>query len=420
VAIAAALSLFLMLKMGVPVSSSQAVVGAIVGWNLFSGSFSDSSVLMQIVSTWLITPILSGVLAILFNYIFLKAFSERAISLFRLDYYTRAGYLVLIAFSAYSLGANNIANVMGMFVNSSPFTILTLFGFSIAPQTQLFFLGSVSIAVGIMTKSMSNAKTVGKAIFKMSPITGFIAVLSSSVVMFIFSSKTIHLLLQAIHLPTLPPVPISSSQAIIGAIVGIGVVHNAQNLNFRTIGRIGFGVVLNPILACLLCFVSLFFVQNVFDQIVYKPTQYIFSEQVISKLESLEIEVGKLEELKEQHFANVKELRQALNSVSGLKYHQKALIAEISEDYPMYVNTRSLFLLEHKEHFAKPIFEPLLSIENQFFLHKWELVDRLSEISEAWRYKPHKAANHYYNSELDKRYELLYNLWTMKELGIRN
>jgi len=415
VAIAAALSLFLMLKMGVPVSSSQAVVGAIVGWNLFSGSFSDSSTLAQIVSTWVITPALSGVLAIVFNYIFLRSFSQRAISLFRLDYYTRAGYLVLIAFSAYSLGANNIANVMGMFIGSSPFTPLRLFDrISISPQTQLFFLGSISIAVGIMTRSMSNAKTVGKAIFKMSPITGFIAVLSSSLVMFIFSSKSFQLLLQAIHLPTLPPVPVSSSQAIIGAIIGIGIVHNAQNINFRTIGRIGFGVVLNPILACVLCFMSLFFVQNVFDQAVYKPTQYIFSEQVMQKLESLDIEVARLQELQEKHFASVKELRQALNEVGSFNYQQKALIAEISEDYPMFVNTRSLFTLKNKEHFSQAVFEPLLSIESNFYLHKWELVDTLSELSDQWRYKPNKVTNHFYNSELDKRYELLFSVWSMQ------
>ena len=41
VALAAAISIALMTKIELPVSTSQAIVGAIIGWNLFAGMLTD-------------------------------------------------------------------------------------------------------------------------------------------------------------------------------------------------------------------------------------------------------------------------------------------------------------------------------------------------------------------------------------------
>lgn len=51
VALAAALSVYLMTLAKYPVSTSQAIVGAIVGWNFFSGSATDHNALIKIMST---------------------------------------------------------------------------------------------------------------------------------------------------------------------------------------------------------------------------------------------------------------------------------------------------------------------------------------------------------------------------------
>jgi PiT family inorganic phosphate transporter len=65
VAFAAGISVSLMVLARYPVSTSQAIVGAIVGWNLFSGAATDSNALFKIVITWIACPILSGIIAIL-------------------------------------------------------------------------------------------------------------------------------------------------------------------------------------------------------------------------------------------------------------------------------------------------------------------------------------------------------------------
>jgi PiT family inorganic phosphate transporter len=54
VAFAAGASVYLMTKARYPVSTSQAIVGAIIGWNLFSGSLTDYNSLTTIVTTWVV------------------------------------------------------------------------------------------------------------------------------------------------------------------------------------------------------------------------------------------------------------------------------------------------------------------------------------------------------------------------------
>ncbi len=54
VAFAAAFTVFWMTKMKLPVSTSQAVVGSIIGWNMFAGRATDTSALTKIVTTWVV------------------------------------------------------------------------------------------------------------------------------------------------------------------------------------------------------------------------------------------------------------------------------------------------------------------------------------------------------------------------------
>ena len=46
--VAAGISVYLMTKFGLPVSTTQAIVGAIVGWNLYTGSQINIKILMEL------------------------------------------------------------------------------------------------------------------------------------------------------------------------------------------------------------------------------------------------------------------------------------------------------------------------------------------------------------------------------------
>lgn len=272
VALSAALSVLWMTKAALPVSTSQAIVGAIIGWNLFSKSKIDINALIKILGTWVFSPILSAIVAVILYFLIVAILKVWKIHLIRLDGMTRFALLAAGAFGSYSLGANNIANVMGVFVESSSnfFSSINIAGlFRISGVQQLFFLGGAAIAVGVFTYSKRVMLTVGAGIYHLSPITAFIVVMSSSIVLFFFASKGLKGFLVSNSLPSFPLVPVSSSQSIVGAVIGVGLAKGGKNLNFKVLGRISLGWIATPIIATVVTFVALFIVQNVFGQKVY-------------------------------------------------------------------------------------------------------------------------------------------------------
>lgn len=271
VAIAAAFTVLIMTRAMLPISTSQAVVGAIIGWNLFAGMETDVAVFSKIVLTWVLCPVLSMVFAIVLFFIAKIYVENSKLHLFRQDQRTRLGLIVVGAFGSYSLGANNIANVMGVFVPSSPFRDFSIDGLvTITSAQQLFFLGGIAIAVGVVTYSKRVMDTVGGSIYTLSPITALIVVLSNAMVLFLFASERLRDLLVSMNLPPLPLVPVSSSQAVVGAVIGIGLAKGARNLHLDVVGRISLGWVSTPVISAVISYISLYFMQNVFMNEVYK------------------------------------------------------------------------------------------------------------------------------------------------------
>jgi len=64
-AFCAALTVYWMTVAQLPVSTTHAVVGAIIGWNWFSGSITDLTSLTTIMSTWIASPVLAAIFSAL-------------------------------------------------------------------------------------------------------------------------------------------------------------------------------------------------------------------------------------------------------------------------------------------------------------------------------------------------------------------
>jgi PiT family inorganic phosphate transporter len=60
-------------------------------------------------------------------------------------------------------------------------------------------------------------------------------------------------------------VPVSSSQVIVGCVIGIGLYKGARNINFKLLGEIATGWLATPVMSGLLAFFSLFFMKNIFN-----------------------------------------------------------------------------------------------------------------------------------------------------------
>lgn len=270
VALSAALAVYMMLRVGLTVSTSQSIVGAIIGWNIYAGRSTDLSILAQIVGTWTTCPLISGCVAVCFYWLLKKMQKCSSMHLLMRDQITRIGLVITAAVGAYALGANNIANVVGVFMESCPFKPLH-FGnlLTLDSQQVLFLLGAIAISVGILTYSHKVIRTVGNNLMRMSPSVALIIVLSQASVLLLFSSVSLHNWLENSSLPTIPLVPVSSTQAVIGAVLGIGLIKGGRGINWNIIGKIIAGWVAAPLMAMLICFISLFFLENVFNQIVY-------------------------------------------------------------------------------------------------------------------------------------------------------
>ena len=129
-----------------------------------------------------------------------------------LDFYNRIGLIIVGAFGAYSLGANNIANVMGVFVPVVPFRPFDTYFGTVSGSEQLFILGGDSHGLWVLFYSYSGKvlRTVGNGIIPLTPITAARgSIPSSSTVLFLFSSQNLERFLATHGLPTIPLVPIS-------------------------------------------------------------------------------------------------------------------------------------------------------------------------------------------------------------------
>ena len=87
---------------------------------------------------------------------------------------------------------------MGVFVPAFNLQELDLGIFSLSSAQQLFLIGGLAIAVGIITYSKRVMETVGSNIIEISAEAALVVVLAHSLVLFIFSSTALSdLLLKA-------------------------------------------------------------------------------------------------------------------------------------------------------------------------------------------------------------------------------
>ncbi|MEK9941161.1 MAG: inorganic phosphate transporter [Gammaproteobacteria bacterium] len=254
----AGLTVFLMTRKGLPVSTSQAIVGALIGWNLSNNIQTDLTVATKILSTWILCPLLAAAIAATLLPLTGLAIKTARLRLLQQDAFTRWALVIAGFLGAYSLGANNIANVMGPFAHSIDLDTVSLGGLiSLSPLQQLFLIGSVAVAIGVFTYSRQVMMTVGKDLFELSPVAGWVVVMAHSIVLFIFTSKALSQWIASAGLPAIPLVPVSSSQAVIGAVIGIGLIRGRHGIRWRVLGGIGLGWLMTPVASGVVCFAAL-------------------------------------------------------------------------------------------------------------------------------------------------------------------
>ena len=415
VALAAALTTFWMTRLQMPVSTSQAIVGAILGWNLYAASVTDLSSLTRIVATWVICPVLSGSIAVVL-FILVRWLLRRArIHLLRLDSWTRYGMLLAGAFGSYSLGANNIANVMGVFLPDNPFPDISFFGVTITGIQQLFFLGSLAIAVGVFTYSERVMRTVGGGLVRLSPVPALVVVLAQSITLFLFASQGLEQFLASHGLPTIPLVPVSSSQAVVGAILGISLYRGANQIRLRVLGEIGAGWVATPVVAGVLALLLLAVMDNVFDQRVSRSLSYRIDHVVLAELEERGVQDPGLADLGDRFFSNPLRLRRELEAIGTLEEDAVATVLKLALLGNWYVDQAVLAGTLDTRWLTPGQAEALYALAGHRFERRWQLREALAAQSPEWRRLPDLPRNRRTNQDLQAKLDYLERILEVKE-----
>ena len=183
-------------------------VGALVVVGLLRENL-DTSSLIKVVVCWVATPFGAALVTIVLYFLVGKLVLNILYpSVFLYDRGLRWLLVVSGSYGAYALGANNVANVTAPFV-----------GPDMLSPTAACLVGSLAIALGVLTYSRSVMLTVGKDLVRLDAFTAFIAILAEAVTVHIFAEIG---------------VPVSTSQAVVGAVLGVGILRGAKTIELRT------------------------------------------------------------------------------------------------------------------------------------------------------------------------------------------
>ncbi len=221
----------------IPTSTSQAIVGGVIGIGLAIGAEVNFSKVIIIIESWILCPAL--VMGLSFSISHLVSFILRRLPLAPLLVQNAMGWLAIFSacYVAYSMGANNAGNAIGPIVNleiAHPIILLCVAGFA--------------IGLGAATYGKKVTETVGKGITQLDIPAAFAAQISSAF---------------GLHFFSVLGIPVSTSSAIVGAVVGVGLVKGTRAISKKTLLTILLGWILTPTLAAMLSFLLYTFINKV-------------------------------------------------------------------------------------------------------------------------------------------------------------
>lgn len=232
--LSAAITMTIMTYIGVPVSSSQAIVGSIMAVGIMEGGV-NWAVILKLVLAWVGTPI-GGMI---FGFISFKILSipfNMIKSIYVKERVVQIATLIIGAYGAYSLGANNVANITGVFADTIGIQMASL-------------IGGLAISFGVLTYSYKVMMTVGTQIIELDYFSAAIAVLGESITVWIYA---------------LLGIPVSTSQAIVGAVIGAGYARGSRLTNKKVLLKILSAWINTPVSAGIITALIYFILKSVF------------------------------------------------------------------------------------------------------------------------------------------------------------
>ncbi len=221
---------------GIPISTSQSSVGAVLGIGLFHSYIAAThntinwGVLIKVFLSWVISPAGALILAAFFYYSFTRlsaGFTKRGWNATRIF---RWILIATLAGSAYAFGSNDVGNATGVYV-----TVISSAGneveFNYVTALGLAALGAAGIMLGGFTFGRRVIKTIAFGLTKLDYITGSAAGAANALTVWLFT--TVPAILFGFGMP------ISTTHASVSAILGVGLIrHGRHGVDWRLFGKI--------------------------------------------------------------------------------------------------------------------------------------------------------------------------------------
>ena len=242
----AALTVTIMSSLKLPVSAMQALTGAIIGWGLCYAEYSNPAIMKANLSqigkfalTWILNPLGAGIISFIMVSLVNRFLEKRLSSLGSYDKIIKFGYLGAGIFASYSIGVNSSASVTALYFDSH-YKVTNVAANLLTDARVTATIGGIAIAIGALTYSKKIMLTVGSGIAEITQMDGFVVVLSMAISVLLMGN--------------LLGIPVSNSQAIVGAVMGAGLTRGVKAVNFGKFKRIAVAWVSSPTAAALLTF----------------------------------------------------------------------------------------------------------------------------------------------------------------------
>ncbi len=237
-------TVFLMSYLKFPVSANQSITGAIIGWGIFHANYSDPAVMSgnlkqigKFASTWLLCPLGAAIISFIIVKVCQKILIPKLSSLSHYDAMIKVGYLIAGAYASFSIGMNSSANVTSLYYGEVVEGIST----NLLTDARLTCtIGGLAIALGVLTYSKKVMMTVGESIAPLTQIEGFLVIIAMATTI--------------VLLGNIMMIPVSTSQAVVGAVVGAGLTKSIKCVNFGVFKNIAIAWVSSPLMAGVLTY----------------------------------------------------------------------------------------------------------------------------------------------------------------------